>query len=108
MRLFKRDGVWYAQIYGLDGERIQRSTRCHDKKAAEAIARQWERDASDPAATAARQTTIYSALELLLKDRAEQAKAKKKSEDTVAFYQNKAGQLVLFFESDGDASRERK
>ena len=47
MRLFRRRdgndkpvGPWYAQWFDADGVAHQRSTRAHDKKAADDIARQ--------------------------------------------------------------------
>ncbi len=54
-RVFKRAGgrVWYGWFYE-NGHRIQRSTRCRDMTAAEAVVRQWQRDAADPDHAAAR------------------------------------------------------
>ena len=37
MRLFKRGDVWYGQFYET-GTRVQRSTKCTDKAAAESVA----------------------------------------------------------------------
>lgn len=56
-RIYRRDdsNVWQA-VYYVDGRRIQRSTGGSDRKAAEAVLRQWERDAADPAGAAARTT----------------------------------------------------
>lgn len=66
MRLFRRggEGPWYAQWYGPDGTRYQRSTRCIDKRAAESTAREWERATADPAIAAANATTVSSALKI--------------------------------------------
>jgi hypothetical protein len=72
MRLFKRGRVWYAQVYE-NGRRVQRSTQCHDRRAAEVRARQLERDAADPAHAAAARATLTDALQLLLTQRREQA-----------------------------------
>lgn len=49
MRLFRRGGArtWYATFYE-NGVRVQRTTKCVDRKATESVARQWERDAADP------------------------------------------------------------
>jgi hypothetical protein len=61
MRLIKRRRVWHCQFYE-DGRRIMRSTHCHDRQAAETIARQWERDAADPDHAAANKATMSDAL----------------------------------------------
>ena len=53
MRVFRRGKVWYCWFYE-NGVRVQRSTQCNDRRAAEARARELERDASDPAHAAAR------------------------------------------------------
>ena len=37
MRLFKRGQVWHVYVYE-NGVRVQRSTPCHDRKAAEPAA----------------------------------------------------------------------
>jgi integrase len=84
--------------------RVQRSTRCHDREAAELVARQWERDASDPHYAAARQTTLTTALQLLLNTRTEQAHAGRRSHATVIFYRQKAGHLVRVFETDAQGN----
>ncbi len=101
MRLFKRGDTYYVYVYE-SGRRVQRSTRCHDKKAAEAVARQIERDAADPDHAAALHATLTSALELLLQARAEKATAGRGSAETVAFYRRKAGHLVRVFETTDD------
>ncbi len=72
-RIYKRGRVWHGWFY-LDGQRVFRSTRCRDRAAAEAVVRQWERDAADPAHAAARTATLTTALQLLLRlDREEVA-----------------------------------
>ncbi len=101
MRLFKRGSTWYGLFYA-DGVRIQQSTRCHDKKAAEAVLRQWERDAADPAYAASKNTSLSDALMLLVTRRAEDAAAGRKSLATVAFYKCKAGHLVRIFEMNNE------
>ena len=104
MRLFKRGRVWWCWYYE-NGQRLYRSTQCRDLKAAELVARNWERDAADPHRAAARTATLNGALKLLLKDRAEQARAGRRSLDTVAFYREKAGHLVRIFEIDHSGNR---
>ena len=103
MRLFKRGRTWYATFYD-DGQRVQRSTKCTDKKAAEIVARQWERDGADPDAAVRRTATLTDALKLLIDDRQEQATAGRRSQQTVEFYRRKIGHLTRVFEHD-DAER---
>ena len=79
MRLFKRGRVWWCWYFE-DGKRHLRSTKCRDQKAAELVARNWERDAADPHHAAARTATLSAALTLLLKDRQEQARAGRRSD----------------------------
>jgi site-specific recombinase XerD len=99
MRLYKRGRTWWA-VYYQDGERVRQSTRCHDRKAAEVIAKQWEQDAANPADAAARVASVSDALKLLLDNREELATAGRRSPDTVSFYRKKAGHLVRLFELD--------
>ncbi len=103
MRLFKRGQVWYAQVYE-NGRRVQRSTHCHDRRAAELCARQLERDAADPAHAAAAKASLSDALQLLLSRRREEAGAGRRSFETVHFYETKAGHLVRVLETAADGS----
>jgi integrase len=98
MRLTKRGRVWYGYVY-VDGRRVQRTTKRHDRKAAERVVQQWERTAADPDHQAAEDRTMSDALRLLLDRRAEEAAAGRKAADTVAFYRKKAGHLVRIFET---------
>ncbi|MEI8256239.1 MAG: hypothetical protein WCJ30_11265, partial [Deltaproteobacteria bacterium] len=105
MRLFRRRddkgrpiGPWHAQFFDAEGVRHEKSTRAFDKKAAEDIARQWERDAADPDHAASRSATLSDALDLLLRDRSSKVLAGKRSEETVKFYRRKAGHVVRLFE----------
>jgi hypothetical protein len=102
MRLFKRGGSG-AQAYQ-NGRRVQPSTQCHDRRAAELRARQLERDAADPAHAAAARATLTDALQLLLAQRREQAAAGRRSIETVRFYEVKAGHLVRVRETAEDGS----
>jgi len=97
--LFLRDGIYYTHVY-VDGARKMRSTRCRDRVAALKVARQLERDAADPAAAAARSTTLGEVLKLFIKAKESEAKAGKLSDDTVAFYKRKVGHLARVFEHD--------
>jgi len=110
MRLLRRrdehgrpTGPWIAQWYDADGVRHEKSTRALDKKAAEDIARQWERDAADPDHAAARTATLTGVLDVFLKERASQAMAGRRSEETVDFYERKAGHLVRLFEQPDES-----
>ena len=102
MRLFRRGKVWYVHVYE-HGVRRQVSTRCHDRKAAEARARELERDAADPDLAATKSSTLSDAIKLLVDDRAALAKAGKRSADTVSFYRAKASHWIRVLEMGGDA-----
>ncbi|HAM54084.1 MAG TPA: hypothetical protein DCQ64_01185 [Candidatus Rokubacteria bacterium] len=101
MRLYKRGKIWWVSLYS-GGERVRVSTRCHDRQAAESAARLLERDAADPAGAAAKRTTLGQALKALIDEREEQAKAGRKSADTVAFYRKKAAVLSAVLEGDDE------
>lgn len=105
MRLFRRGRVWYCWYYGEDGARVQRSTQCHDRRAAEARAREWERNAADPAHAAAREATLSDALKLLLRLDDEEIRAGRRSADTREFHEKKAGHLVRVFETNDQGER---
>jgi integrase len=105
MEIYKRGDTWHCSYFGTNGERVRRSTRCTDRKAAEARARQWERDAADPESAARRDATLDDALKLLLRQREEQARAGRRSTDTAVFYRKKSGHLVRVFETEVAGSR---
>ena len=65
MRVRKRGDIWFARFWE-GAARVERSTRCTDKKAAETVARQWELDAADPDHATTRRATLNDALALLL------------------------------------------
>ncbi len=103
-RLFRRRdgngnhfGPWLTWVYDARGERQQRSTRCHDRTAAEAIARQWEREAANPGRAKLAAATLAGALNLLLTSRDEGANAGTHSAATVAMYRQKAARLCAHF-----------
>jgi integrase len=100
MRLRKRGDVWHVRYYidGPDGrERIERTTNCTDRKAAEAIGRQWERDAADPAHAARASATLTEAVNLMVTSYRELVARGEKRQDTLEFYERKAGQLLRCF-----------
>jgi len=101
-RVYKRvaSPIWQAEWYDLAGRRHQRSTQCTDRRAAEARLREWERDSSDPARAAARETTVRTAVEALVAQRHQEAIAGRKAHATVRFYAAKAGHAVRVFGED--------
>jgi hypothetical protein len=103
-RLFKRGRVWYGWVYE-NGRRVTRTTKCRDRSAAEALVRQWERDAADPDHAAARTATLSTALQLLLRLDEEEVAAGRRSRDTVDFHETKAGHLVRIFETNERGER---
>ncbi len=94
MRLFKRGQVWYAQFYDVDGVRQTRTTRCHDRAAAEQVARRLERHGANPDHAAASAATLNDALDAMIEDSEARARAGELSMDTVEFYRARAGHLV--------------
>jgi integrase len=88
--LFKRGETFYAQYFDANGKRHQTSTRTRDRKSAEALLREFERRAADPAYAASNETTLEGALTQLLRSR----KSKGRSEETVNFYRSKSGHLT--------------
>lgn len=105
MRVYKRGRVWWCAYYTGAGERIRESTRCHDRKAAEAFAKGREREATHRAHPAAETATVNDALELLLQDRGGKATRGERSHATVEFYREKAGHWVRIFERGPDRQR---
>lgn len=102
MRLYKRGDVWHCEYYDARGERVRRSTRCTDKKAAETRARQWERDAADPDHAAAREATVSAAIARHLEVFGGAVEAGRRSPRTLDSYRKKAGHLIRVFEHTGD------
>lgn len=95
-RLFRRGSIWYAWIPRNDGTGGTRkiSTNCTNKDAAAKRAAELEREAVDPEGAAQATATLADALELLIRARASDAKAGKRSGETVDFYRKKSGVLV--------------
>lgn len=99
-RLFKRGRVWYCHVWE-NGVRRQLSTRCIDKKAAETVARQLERDAADPDAAIAKKACLRDALWLLLEHADELARAGRRAPETARGHHLRAGQLARILEQEG-------
>ncbi len=103
-KLFRRGDIWYCNVYEA-GVRIQKSTRCTDKIAAEKVRAQYERDAADPDHARARTASLTDALNLLISTREEQVKAGRRAASTVEFYRAKAGIWIRLLEVDGETRR---
>ncbi len=84
-------GPWIAWGYDAAGHQWSESTKHIDRKTAEDIGRALERDHASPGAAAARAATLADAVTLLRAKRRALAKAGKRSEATVTFYEFKIG-----------------
>jgi site-specific recombinase XerC len=89
-RLFRRGKIWHGWYFDAEGNKHQQTTKCTDKRAAEAVLREWERRAADPAHAAAHAATLGEALRRLIIDR----KLKARAEGTLDCYRVKAGHLT--------------
>jgi integrase len=98
-RIFKRGRIWYGWFYE-GGERVQRSTKCTDRRAAETVVRDWERAAADPDHAAAHGALMREALALVLAASSEKAETGRGSSETTAYYARKVGHLSRIFEPD--------
>jgi len=106
VRFRKREGIWHVRIT-IGGERYERSTGLADRKAAEARAREIERDLADPerARRAAREaTTLQAVVDLASARYARDAASGRRSDDTVAFYKRKWGQVLRVLGPDSRAA----
>lgn len=68
-RLYKRGDVWHCWYYDATGRQVRKSTRCRDKRAAGAVLRRYEQQASgaiDPAEDSG--ATVHDAIEELLNE----------------------------------------
>lgn len=94
MRLWKRDdgAGWYVSLRDRDGRRIKRATGCTDRRAAEEVGRQWERELADPDTAAVRAETLRTCLERLV--------SSTRNDRTRAFYAQKAGHLLGLLGAD--------
>lgn len=94
MRLYKRGNVWYTWYFDENHKRIIQTTNCHDKKAAEQVAKRLELEGASSTKTKARKTTLQDAVDLLLKTKREQVAAKTRSQETLVFYEEKSRNLL--------------
>lgn len=105
-RIFRRGRIWYTHVYAYEnGERrrVQVSTRCTDRTAAQAVDRQLQRDAADPDHAAAHRATMSRAVERLLEHRQELVDAGRRSNETISFYRTKLGHWIRLLEGDPEA-----
>lgn len=66
-RLYRRGTVWWGWFYDSAGQRVRRSTRQRDRRAAEQVLRRWERAAQAPGGPASHAPqTVADACEALL------------------------------------------
>jgi integrase len=102
-RLFKRNEgrVWYGWFYPPGRPRVQRSTRCTDKRAAAAVLGRWEREAADPDHAATSQALVRDAVALVLERIDGLVATGRRSSSTRDFYAKKAGHLSRIFEPEG-------
>lgn len=90
-RLYRRGKVYYARVPYPDGSIKRVTTRCTDRRAAEAVYRQLERAAAgaDPTAANAKPHSLAQALAHFLAHARDQV-----AEGTLRMYDEKAGHLV--------------
>lgn len=96
MQLRKRGDKWYLRGT-VNGARIERCTGLTDKKAAEAWAREFQRDLADPQAAtrrAARSTTVEQALDLATAHHEGEHRAGNITADTLSYYRRKLGVVL--------------
>jgi integrase len=99
MRIYKRDKksrIWWVAYVGPDGQLVRESTRRTDPKAAEAVGRERERRAADPAYAASQSYSVDDALA----DYIDHVEVKGRAPKTVSFYRDKAGALAAGLGSD--------
>jgi len=98
--LYQRGSTWWCSFY-VDGRRIQRSTRCTDRKAADLAARRFERDGADPAHAAQASATVALALSSFLEHVSHQRASGALAPATEDFYASKTGHIARVL---GDAT----
>ena len=96
LTLRKRGLIWHVRGT-VAGRSIEASTGCTDRRAAEAYARDLERDLADPAGAARRarsSTSLQTAVDIAAERYEADAAAGRCSPETVSFYRRKWGQLL--------------
>lgn len=92
VRVFLRGDVYYTHV-GRGANRRQVSTGCRDRRAAEAVAREFERRSVDPTHAASREKTVDHALALALTEIHRLESTKRRSAGTSTYYTTKAGHV---------------
>ena len=95
MRVYKR-GKHYWASWTENGRTVRRSTRKHDRKAAELVAARWEREHADPDHAAASTAKLGEAMIRFLAECEQQDKAAA----TVKMYRQKCGTLQRILGED--------
>lgn len=103
MRVFLRGKTWYAEFYDRDGNRVIRTTRSRDHKAAVLVARRLEREAADPAPAAATETLVRALNEFLIVSE-RRMKDGEITRDTHDYNEGRARPLFLGIEAIGDGA----
>lgn len=106
-RLVKRGRVWWTWYY-VDGKRVRTSTGCRDREAAIEVAKNLERAVANPRATAEATATLGDAIALYLDSKRKLVERKKRSGESIEFFETKIGHLrrVLEREPMGNPSGE--
>ena len=107
-RIFKRSQqsgaggspYWIAQFYDRSGRRHTRSTRCTDKKAAQARADEWERLAARSVHAPREQATLRNAVQWRLNELQTLVRAGRRSKSTFDFEATKLGHLIRIIGSE--------
>jgi integrase len=94
-KLFKRGRIWQAWVRERSGRWTRKSTNCTDRRAAETVAADLERDAADPSVRASRSATTQR----ILDDYAASRKRIGRSEGTLHHVRKNAGNLLALLPS---------
>lgn len=89
-RLFKRGRIWHGWVRHEDGSLKRHSTKCTDRRAAELVISQLEREHADPATQATRKTTTAKLLDDYVRSRIRM----KRRPDSIEFVRKKSGVLL--------------
>ena len=95
-RVFRRarSPYWQVEWYAADGTRHRESSQCTDRAAALGRLRERERSAANPREHAAREATLMQALQAFVDLRHADARAGRRSPETVRCYASKAATIL--------------
>jgi len=94
-RVYLRGRIWWGWYYDAQGTRHSQSTKCRDKRSAEATVREWERGAADPNYAASNEATFESGLKQMILDR----RMKRRAAGTFHMIGVKGGHIIRIFGS---------